>query len=73
MSTFNISKSECECVECADCHGKGGYYVDGLGRFVGFSRIDDLYSFETCEECGGSGIGQTCPKCAEELEHLYDE
>lgn len=63
---------KCECVPCEDCHGKGGYYVDMRGRFVGFSRMDDLHDYEVCEECGGSGIGRTCYQCAEEMEQLYD-
>jgi DnaJ-class molecular chaperone len=60
----------CECVTCPSCGGSGNYYVDRNGSFVGQHRSDDLQELETCDECRGSGLTETCGECleAEELE-----
>ena len=63
----------CECISCHDCGGSGHYYVDIGGRYIGQHRIDDLSDMETCEECGGSGISETCCECQEAMCASEDE
>ena len=54
----------CTCVSCSCCGGSGSYWVDMIsGKFIGIHRSDDLDEMEICEECGGSGIVETCDEC----------
>ena len=60
----------CECVSCSSCGGSGNVWwsFPGLGlggKYLGNHRSDDLDEMETCEECGGSGIIETCYECQE--------
>lgn len=60
-----LEKEPCECVSCPDCKGSGGYWTDLNGKYLGQSRWDDLDQLETCEECGGSGISESCDRCTQ--------
>lgn len=58
----------CECVICGACGGKGNVWYafpgpDLGGEYLGDHRCDDLDEMDTCQECGGSGICETCYKC----------
>ena len=55
----------CTCVLCSSCDGQGTYRVD-----TNSWPEDDL---ETCDECHGSGIVETCERCQELIEMEYDE
>lgn len=65
----------CECVRCSGCEGTGNVWfsfpgADRGGKYLGNHRSDDLDEMETCMECGGSGIIESCFECqaADELE-----
>lgn len=66
----------CECVRCSQCDGSGNVWFEfpgpPRGRYLGRHRSDDLDEMETCEECGGSGIVETCEMCAEALQEEYE-
>lgn len=55
----------CQCVLCDLCHGTGTMRVetDGWPEF----------ELETCEECRGSGISQTCDSCQDDAEMDRDD
>ena len=60
----------CECVSCGACGGSGNVWYafpgpDLGGEYLGNHRCDDLDEMDTCEECGGSGITETCYECQE--------
>ena len=55
--------TECECVSCSACGGTGTVWFSLSGRYLGNKRCDDLDTLEHCEECGGSGIIETCTRC----------
>lgn len=58
-----IAAEPCRCVRCSFCRGTGRY------------RDDDIWSEDgPCEECGGSGIVETCGRCEylAELDHEDD-
>jgi hypothetical protein len=56
-----VEKESCYCVRCNICGGQGNYRVDLHGRPT--DGMDDMDSLEPCEECGGSGIVETCDRC----------
>lgn len=62
----------CECVRCGACDGTGSIWLDFAGRYLGNHRCDDLDVLEHCEECGGSGISETCYQCSEEEANAVD-
>lgn len=53
----------CTCVPCSVCGGTGSIWLDFNGRFLGSHRSDDLDEMDVCEDCGGSGIVETCDEC----------
>lgn len=66
-----ISAEPCTCVSCGSCGGRGYYYIDHRGRYLGSNRSDDMDESEHCEECGGGGITEVCGRCEylAELDH----
>ena len=58
-----VSAEECRCVRCGDCGGGGTIYLDWRGNYLGSHRSDDMDEPEPCEQCGGSGIVETCSRC----------
>jgi hypothetical protein len=70
-----VAARDCECLACGECRGSGMVWFafpgSPYGEYLGNSRRDDLDELETCEECGGSGIIETCQRCAE-MDELYD-
>lgn len=61
-----ILARRCQCVSCANCRGTGSaWYATG-----GYPEED----VETCAECSGSGITESCERCddLEELERAFD-
>lgn len=68
---IQVAAEPCRCVRCADCGGRGSYWVDLRGRYLGIHRSDDMDEMETCESCGGSGIDDTCDRCQllEDMDH----
>jgi hypothetical protein len=57
-----VEKEPCRCIRCDMCAGQGNCRVDFDGRPT--DGLDDLYNLETCEDCGGSGITDTCDRCS---------
>jgi hypothetical protein len=58
----------CECVSCGECDGTGTVWFafpgpDRAGEYLGNHRCDDLDEMDSCMECGGSGIVETCYEC----------
>ena len=47
-----VSAEPCHCVRCDWCGGTG---MERCGDYLG--------SRETCDECGGLGIVETCDRC----------
>jgi hypothetical protein len=45
--------------------------TDRGGKYLGNHRSDDLDELDTCMECDGSGIVETCGECqaAEDFDH----
>lgn len=70
----DVQSRPCQCVRCSECRGTGNVWFSfpgpGRGRYLGSSRCDDLDEMETCDDCGGSGIVETCDRC-QELDELY--
>lgn len=66
-----VNAEPCRCVACPYCGGNGPYWVD-MGAHYGQHRSDDLDEMEYCEECGGSGVVETCDRC-QLLKELEDE
>jgi hypothetical protein len=60
-----IGVKGCTCVRCDACRGSGTIWFDFRGRYLGNSRCDDLDEMESCEECRGSGITETCDHCSD--------
>jgi hypothetical protein len=58
-----VSDEPCGCIRCSWCAGSGSYWLDMHGKYLGQSRRDDLDELEICEECGGSGIVESCDRC----------
>ena len=58
----------CECVFCPHCCGSGQQWFDISGEPIGGRGTDDLNASEPCEECGGRGISEICPRCSESIE-----
>lgn len=55
----------CKCVCCPMCNGSGSIWVDvRTGRAIDGCH-DDLDDLETCPECRGAGISETCEECEE--------
>lgn len=61
--TEKLEKEPCRCVRCAECGGSGNVWISMDGKYVGKHRSDDLDDMEPCDECGGSGITETCERC----------
>lgn len=55
--------AECACVGCSMCDGTGTVWFDFAGRYFGNRRCDDLDVLEPCEDCGGTGVAETCDSC----------
>lgn len=53
----------CSCIVCEECDGTGHVWISFGGKYLGRSRCDDMDSLETCEECRGSGVSETCDYC----------
>ena len=70
-----VETETCCCVRCGDCNGSGTVWFDWRGQYLGNSRCDDLDELEHCEQCGGSGITETCDRCQllEEMDHEDDQ
>lgn len=62
-----LNKQPCRCVRCGFCRGTGTIWVR-----TGFYPEDDS---ETCDECRGSGIAESCERCdlMDELLSYEDE
>ncbi len=58
-----VSAEPCHCVRCGEYNGTGNIWRDIGGKYLGDGRSDDLDQMESCENCGGSGITQTCDRC----------
>ena len=58
----------CECVRCGSCGGTGTIWLDMNGRYLGNHRCGDLDEMDTCEDCGGSGVSETCYECQDSYE-----
>lgn len=56
--------SECACVSCAFCDGRGHIYISLSGQIRRY-RTDDLEDTDTCPDCRGSGVIEVCDTCAE--------
>ncbi len=58
-----VASEPCRCVRCTFCNGKG--------FSSSYERNQFDWNAETCEECGGSGIVETCDRCQllEEMDH----
>lgn len=68
-----VASEPCWCVRCGECDGTGNVWFAFGGReYLGRIRSDDLDEMETCEECGGSGIHETCDRC-QLLREMDDE
>ena len=61
----SLENQPCTCVSCSFCNGLGTYRVD--------TNSWPEYDLETCDECHGSGIVETCNRCQELIEMDYDE
>lgn len=59
--------TKCECVPCEACGGRGYVWFDIAGNYLGKQRGDDLDQSETCEDCGGSGVAETCDNCQQQI------
>lgn len=58
----------CKCVSCSACGGSGNVWYsfpgpDKGGKYLGNQRCDDLDEMDTCSECGGRGVVETCYEC----------
>lgn len=60
----NVAAEPCRCVRCDWCHGSG--WVLDRESWSGCET-------ETCEECGGSGIVETCDRCQLLTEMGYED
>lgn len=58
-----IRAEPCHCIRCGECFG--------TGRVRDLEDWSDL-GYETCEECGGSGIVETCARCKLIADMEYD-
>lgn len=69
-----VAAEPCHCVRCDDCRGSGTIWVDWRGRYLGNHCSDDLDEPEQCENCGGRGIVEVCPRCEllEDMDHSDD-
>lgn len=55
-----VEQESCRCVRCGMCGGSGNLRIGLDGRL---NYCDDLYDLESCDECGGTGIVETCDRC----------
>lgn len=60
LTRESVAAEACRCVRCSFCRGNG--FTSSYER----NQFD--WDTETCEECGGSGITETCGRC----EYLRD-
>jgi RecJ-like exonuclease len=58
----------CQCVQCEECKGSGSVWRSFSGKYLGRHRCDDMDELETCEECRGSGVTETCEECQMKIE-----
>lgn len=72
LAQQKVEREPCTCVHCDACRGSGSIWLDFKGRYLGNSGCDDLDQREMCEECGGSGITETCDRC-QLLDEMDDE
>jgi len=56
--------SECTCIYCDFCDGKGHYWIDFRTKLPKVHN-DDLDEMEYCDECGGSGVVEICEYCTD--------
>lgn len=70
-----VSSEKCACVRCSFCGGSGQEWYSISGKFLGGRHSDDLDASEPCEECGGTGIVETCDRCTllTDLDHEDEE
>jgi hypothetical protein len=66
-----VETEPCTCVSCGMCGGSGNYWVDMRGHYD--SSPDCCSDLETCDECRGSGIVETCDRCQLLNEMDYDD
>ena len=61
---LRLEQEPCVCVRCPACHGKGTQRIDDWSQPEG-------YDLETCAECQGAGITETCDRChwLEDMDH----
>ncbi len=59
-----LNAEPCHCERCDWCHGSG--------RFPDRESWSGLET-EPCEECGGSGITETCDRCQLLIEMDYED
>ena len=69
-----VAAEACHCVRCGDCNGSGNIWFDFRGRYLGRGHCDDMDEIETCEQCGGRGIVESCSRCQllDEMDDTYD-
>lgn len=60
-----LNAQPCTCVRCGMCNGNCNVRVQGQNM-----PFDDL---DTCPECHGAGITETCGRCMELIEIDNDE
>lgn len=63
----------CSCVRCEDCRGHGTVWFDVGGQYLGARRCDDCDTMESCEECRGSGVSETCAICMVAYEEAMND
>lgn len=55
----------CKCVVCEECNGTGSVWYSFDGHYLGKSRCDDMDELDTCIECHGMRVVETCEECLE--------
>lgn len=68
-----LRKKECTCSSCPSCNGTGNVWFSFTGEYLGRSRCDDLDTMETCEDCNGTGVFDTCDRCRDLEEALNEQ
>lgn len=53
-----LLKEPCRCVPCGTCRGTGSIQVDDPTQPEG-------WDLETCDECCGSGLAESCERCVD--------
>jgi DnaJ-class molecular chaperone len=55
LGSAELTELPCRCIRCDACHGSGRISV----RSFGYPE-DDI---ESCDECRGAGISESCDRC----------